>query len=84
MILRFNDDFTFALFEKGHTVSVNVLTDEEEAVVVEHVVVEVDSADATAEEAVDSAAAQTETAVSVTIILRTGSPGSVYVNHDGI
>lgn len=84
--MRFNNDFSFALFEKGHTVSANVQTDEEEEEeVAEHVVVEeVDSADATEEVGVDSAAARTEIAVSATTILRTGSPESVYVNRDGI
>lgn len=65
----------------------NVLIDEEEAAAaVEHVVVAVvvDLVDVTAEEAVDSAAVGIEIAVSVTTILRTDSPGSVYVNHDGI
>lgn len=61
----------------------NVLIDEEGEAAAEHAVV-VDSADATEEEvAVDSAAVQTETAVLETTILRTGSPGNVYVNHDG-
>lgn len=65
-------------------VNASVQIDEEEAEV-EHVVAEADSADAmVAEEAaVDSAAAQTETAVSGTTILRIGNPGNVYVNHDG-
>lgn len=82
--MKFNDNFTFAFFEKGHMVNVNVLIDEEEAVV-EHVVevVSVDVMEAE-EVAVDSAAVETEMVVSETIILRTGSLGSVYVNHDGI
>lgn len=61
----------------------NVLIDEAGEAAAEHAV-GADSVDATGEEvAVDSAVAETETTVLETTILRTDSPGSVYVNHDG-
>jgi len=59
--------------------------EEEEEVAVEHVVVVVDSADVMeAEEAIDLAAAETETTILETTILKIGSLGNDYVNHDGI
>lgn len=66
-------------------VTVIVLRDEEEAVEHVVVVVVVDSADAMeAEEAIDLAAAETETTILETTILKIGSLGNGYVNHDGI
>lgn len=66
-------------FEKGHTVNANVPTGE-----VVHAVVAVDLVDAmVAEEAVDSAAVEIETAISEITALRIGSPESDYVNRDG-
>lgn len=59
--------------------SANVPTGE-----VAHAVVAVDSVDAMAEEeAADSAAVETETAISEITTLRIDSPESVYVNRDG-